>query len=486
MGQPRIRDLRNYKGRFAFPNPQTSPNAPGPGCCGEDWSWFDAGGVRFIAYPEPFTGAWSDWQAKADPIMAAAQADPSIHFIVTAGHRPAYSTGNHAGSSSLAAILDGFGDKYSKYLVNFNGHSHDYERFHPIHRVTHITAAGGGATLEAPWQTTDPRTAYRAMHLEHVRVDVTASSMRIEAVCGPPTPDDDITCTRGEVIDSVTIMSPGTPPPGNQAPVVNAGADQSVVLPGTASLSGSVTDDGLPNPPGTVTTLWSKLSGPGTVSFANASAKSTTASFSSPGTYVLRLTANDSALTAADDLTVQVAAAGSSQAIDVAVAASSDDAEERGSSVDLASSDLELVTDGTTVQTVGLRFPGVAVPRGAVIQDAYVQFQTDEVSTDTASLTVQGQAADTAATFTTATRNVSSRPRTTASVGWTPPGWPTVDARGVDQRTPNLAPVVQEIINRTGWTSGNGLALIITGTGRRTAEAYDGTRAPTLHIQYSS
>jgi Calcineurin-like phosphoesterase len=79
-------DLRNYKGRFAFPNPQTSPNAPTPGCCGEDWSWFDAGGVRFITYPEPFTGAWSDWQAKADPIMAAAQADPSIHFIATAGH----------------------------------------------------------------------------------------------------------------------------------------------------------------------------------------------------------------------------------------------------------------------------------------------------------------------------------------------------------------------------------------------------------------
>jgi hypothetical protein len=50
--------------------------------------------------------------------------------------------------------------------------------------------------------------------------------------------------------------------------------------------------------------------------------------------------------------------------VNVAVAASSDDAEERGTSVDLASSDLELVTDGTVVQTLGLRFPAVAVPRG--------------------------------------------------------------------------------------------------------------------------
>ena len=49
------------------------------------------------------------------------------------------------------------------------------------------------------------------------------------------------------------------------------------------------------------------------------------------------------------------------------VAASADDAEEgpKGG-VDLTSSDLELVTDGKKVQTVGMRFRGVAIPRGAV------------------------------------------------------------------------------------------------------------------------
>jgi hypothetical protein len=111
--------------------------------------------------------------------------------------------------------------------------------------VTHITAAGGGATLEAPWQTTDPRTAYRAMHLAHLRVDVDPTGMAIEAVCGPPTEDDDISCVMGSVIDSVTI---GLPP--NRPPVVNAGPDQGVVLPGAAALSGSVTDDGQPHPRG--------------------------------------------------------------------------------------------------------------------------------------------------------------------------------------------------------------------------------------------
>ena len=48
------------------------------------------------------------------------------------------------------------------------------------------------------------------------------------------------------------------------------------------------------------------MSGPGTVSFGNPSAIDTTASFTTTGTYVLRLTANDGALSAGDDVTVTV------------------------------------------------------------------------------------------------------------------------------------------------------------------------------------
>ncbi|HEU4913475.1 MAG TPA: PKD domain-containing protein, partial [Actinomycetes bacterium] len=95
----------------------------------------------------------------------------------------------------------------------------------------------------------------------------------------------------------------------NQKPTVSAGPDRSVVMPAAASLAGSATDDGRPNPPGTLTASWSKVSGPGTVTFAAAGAPSTTATFSAAGTYVLRLTATDSATTASDDVTVTVAAA---------------------------------------------------------------------------------------------------------------------------------------------------------------------------------
>src|SRR4029450_12235906 len=86
--------------------------------------------------------------------------------------------------------------------------------------------------------------------------------------------------------DDLTVTVNATS--GNQAPVVNAGSDQTVTLPNSANLSGTATDDGLPTPPGTLTTTWSKASGPGTVSFGDPSALSTTATVSRCGTHCMR------------------------------------------------------------------------------------------------------------------------------------------------------------------------------------------------------
>ena len=47
-----------------------------------------------------------------------------------------------------------------------------------------------------------------------------------------------------------------TPPPVNQPPTANAGPDQTIKLRGVANLDGTVSDDGLPNPPGALTTTW--------------------------------------------------------------------------------------------------------------------------------------------------------------------------------------------------------------------------------------
>ena len=170
------------------------------------------------------------------------------------------------------------------------------------------------------------------------------------------------------------------------------------------------------------------------------------------------------------------------------VNASSDDAEQTsGAAPVLNSTDLELVTDAAA-QTIGMRFTGVTVPRGANVTKAYVQFTTDETGTATTSLTIRAEASDNAATFTTATNNVSSRPRTTAAVtpAWAPAAWTVIDEAGANQRTPDLSAVIREVTGRSGWASGNALAVVINGSGKRVARAFDAQlgSAPLLHVEY--
>jgi hypothetical protein len=94
--------------------------------------------------------------------------------------------------------------------------------------------------------------------------------------------------------------------PANQPPVVNAGANQIIAFPGSASLNGTVTDDGQPSG-SSVSVVWSKVSGPGAVTFGDQNSAVTTASFSTVGTYVLRLTADDSEFDTTADVTITVA-----------------------------------------------------------------------------------------------------------------------------------------------------------------------------------
>ena len=274
---------------------------------------------------------------------------------------------------------------------------------------------------------------------------------------------------------------------GNDPPTVSAGPDQSITLPSDATLDGTASDDGVPSPPALATT-WTQFSGPGTVTFADASAEDTNASFSTAGVYVLRLTADDGELSSFDDVMITVQSAGGGNVVDVRVSASTDDAEERASgTMSLTSSDLELVATGSTIQTVGIRWVGVDIPPGSVIDDAHIQFQEDENNTEATFLTIEGETTANPGTFLSSTGNVSSRPRTSASVAWSPPPWTNVPAQGPDEKTSNIAAVIQEIVDGPGWFSGSSLVLIITGSGTRTAEAWDGVAAaaPLLHVEFS-
>ncbi len=88
-----------------------------------------------------------------------------------------------------------------------------------------------------------------------------------------------------------------------------------VVIPGTSlvahvgqpiAITANVTDDGQPGGSALLAALWSQASGPGTVSFGDDHVVDTTAEFSAPGTYTLRLTVSDNLLSGFADLSVSV------------------------------------------------------------------------------------------------------------------------------------------------------------------------------------
>ncbi|MEM7065778.1 MAG: DUF11 domain-containing protein, partial [Cyanobacteria bacterium P01_B01_bin.77] len=187
-----------------------------------------------------------------------------------------------------------------------------------------------------------------------------------------------------------------------------------------------------------------------------------------------------------DSIAITVAPVGGINIFEGRVSADDDDAEELSGSVDTGSSDLELVFDDGN-QTVGIRVGGVTIPQGATITNAYIQFTVDETTTGATNLTIVGEDVDNAQSFAETTNNISSRPTTTASVAWNPAPWTTTGAAGVDQRTADMTAIIQEIVNRPGWSSGNAIATIITGTGERTAESFRGNAAaaPLLHIEYA-
>ncbi|MDP2310737.1 MAG: hypothetical protein Q8P18_32265 [Pseudomonadota bacterium] len=166
------------------------------------------------------------------------------------------------------------------------------------------------------------------------------------------------------------------------------------------------------------------------------------------------------------------------------IQASSDDAEQSGTVMDLTSTDLDLAE-----KHVGVRFDKLGLPPGAVIQSAHIQFEADATQNDPTSLVIRAQALPDAPAFTTAANNITGRtPLAGTAVPWTIGAWSS-GAAGSVQRTPDLSPLLQELVDLQGWSSASPVVLIfIGGTGHRTAESFDGgaNAAPQLVVTFDT
>lgn len=166
----------------------------------------------------------------------------------------------------------------------------------------------------------------------------------------------------------------------------------------------------------------------------------------------------------------------------VAINSRQDDAEEHSQgAVHLDGTGLELTWNETN-QLIGLRFAGVEIPRGTKIHSAKLSFNAERTDYLPTNLSIFGLDDADPDGFAPLEYDISKRPRIKQSVRWSPGQW----ERGQTYETPPCTDIVQAIIDKPEWKSGNAIGFAIHGTGIRTATAYDGNiyQAARLAIQY--
>lgn len=152
--------------------------------------------------------------------------------------------------------------------------------------------------------------------------------------------------------------------------------------------------------------------------------------------------------------------------LNLQVNASANDAyQDSGGTADITATSANVGT-GTAASSpdraVGLRFTNVTIPQGATINSATLTQKKDSTEWSLVEFTWRGQAADNAAAFSNG-EDLTARSLTTASVSCsentnhTDATFYSLPA-GADLKT-----IVQEIVDRAGWASGNALVMLAIG-----------------------
>jgi len=150
----------------------------------------------------------------------------------------------------------------------------------------------------------------------------------------------------------------------------------------------------------------------------------------------------------------------------VTVVVSSDDAEQENDAIDaLFDDDIDSGWEGEpedqNILTAGMLFRGIWIPQGMTIDSAFIYVTSHEAKTtdDVARITIVGEAADSASTY-DETNLIDARPQTSASILWeVNEEW----GLWTEHRTPDLASIIQEIVNRPGWKSDNSINFLFLG-----------------------
>jgi type IV pilus assembly protein PilY1 len=179
----------------------------------------------------------------------------------------------------------------------------------------------------------------------------------------------------------------------------------------------------------------------------------------------------------------------------IEISSSVNDAEERhDNTLHHDSPDLDLFySSGGNHLGVGIRFQNVGIPQGATITNADIVFTVDDRGRGDLNIDIYGNDTDDALPWNdSAGQRVTDRTQTDAKVDWD-----DIENRRGDRTitTPELKEIVQEIVNRGGWTDSSDLAFMMFVDGNsnrrnyRDFYSYNGggsSKGPKLRVTYVS
>jgi hypothetical protein len=172
--------------------------------------------------------------------------------------------------------------------------------------------------------------------------------------------------------------------------------------------------------------------------------------------------------------------------IDKTVAASSDDATENSSqAISLALNPSTVVDNPTEFFAARWDISDAPIPAGATITACTITCEFPDGLNDEPLHAMQFQEAAAPLTFAAVASNISSRPRTAASVTWDNAN---LGAPG-DFTSPDMSAVLQEVVDSQGELTA--IVWILEGSGTSSRDfvitTYDGTpaKAARLHVEYT-
>lgn len=120
---------------------------------------------------------------------------------------------------------------------------------------------------------------------------------------------------------------------------------------------------------------------------------------------------------------------------------------------------------------MGMLFRGLVIPPGTAFTSAAVTVKSHQLQGTMPALAIEAVAADNVASPPANRAAALALPRTVANVAWTPPGsWAT---SGTAITTPDISAVLNEVVQRAGWVSGNNVLVIV----RAAVTGYGGSQS---------